>query len=159
MGRPLSLKPRLLAIASRLPAGSRVADIGTDHARLPVYIAQRGLVRSVVAVENRPGPLAAAAATIAAHKQGGRVELRHGSGAELLSPDETDCAVIAGMGGGTIVSIIEGSPWLLGKKLFLQPQTHARSVEALLEQHGVPYERAEATEGRRRYTIIITTPP
>jgi tRNA (adenine22-N1)-methyltransferase len=132
-----------------IPRGHRVADIGADHARLPVYLLERGITETVIATDNSPGPLERAAQTLRKHRLEGRVELRLGDGALTLSPGEIDTAVIAGMGGDSVLEILEASPWLTGKNLIVQPMTKQEKIERL----GF-LEKAEVCEGRRRYIIF-----
>jgi tRNA (adenine22-N1)-methyltransferase len=129
-----------------------VADIGTDHARIPIYLLERGVTQSVIATEVREGPLAAATAALARHGLGGKAELRLGDGASCLSKDEVDCVIIAGMGGDTIAEILRADAWLLEKRLLLQPQTHGERVLAVLPgKSSVSVTRV--WENTRKYTI------
>ncbi|MDR0248217.1 MAG: class I SAM-dependent methyltransferase [Oscillospiraceae bacterium] len=157
MGRPLSLSPRLLAISSRLPKGLRVADIGTDHARLPVYLLQQGIAAAVIATDVGEGPLKAARVTLKKHGLEDVVQLRLCRGALGLSPQEFDAAVVAGIGGDTIIGILQDSPWLLRKPLFIQPQTKVARAEAWLREQGARVEAAAVYEGRRKYVILSVT--
>lgn len=158
MGRPIQLRPRLMALASRVPPGSRVADIGTDHARVPVYLLQRGITERVIATDIRQGPLDAAKDAL--QRRGLRADLRLCDGAAGLRPDEVDCVVIAGMGGDTVAAILRASPWLAGKHLLLQPQTHPERVLEVLAAWGKTPEQAEVWEGSgtsapyRRYILF-----
>lgn len=157
MGRPIQLTPRLLALALRVPAGCRVADIGTDHARLPIYLLQRGIAERVIATDVREGPLQMAAEALEKRGLSESVELRLGCGAGCLSTNEVDCVVIAGMGGDTIAEILRKDPWLGQKHLLLQPQTHSeRVLEVLAEWRRTP-EKLEIWEKTRRY-IVFNTP-
>ena len=153
--RPIQLKPRLAAIAALIPSAARVADIGTDHARIPIYLLQQGRCETVIATDIREGPLTMAAASLIKHRLEDKVALRLGPGATPLKPEEIDCAVVAGMGGDTIVEILEESPWLLEKTLILQPQTHPERVIGYLEGHGKTPVRSMASEERRDYTILF----
>lgn len=160
MGRPLCLRPRLMVVASCIPEGHRVADIGTDHARLPVYLLERGLAERAIATDVREGPLERAARTIAAHRLTGKVELRLCDGLAGLCPDEADSVVIAGMGGDTIIEILRDVEWVRGKNLIMQPMTHPARLEAYLMASGYREpRRLEAHEGRRTYIIFNVLPP
>lgn len=151
--RPLSLAPRLLAVASFVRPSDRVLDIGADHARLPVYLTERGLCASVAASDCAEGPLARAARTVRAHRLEDRIPLLLRDGGEGLSPDEFDTVTITGMGGDTILSIIAQSPWLLTKRLILQPQTRVKTFTELLGR--TPARQVTVLEGRRQYTIFL----
>ena len=156
MGRPLGLTPRLLAVAGLIPPGARVADIGTDHARLPVYLLQRGIASSVIGTDIAEGPIANARRTIATHRLESKITLRLCDGAEGVDPDEVDAVVIAGMGGETIRDIVLKSPWLRQKRLIVQPQTRQLLLPRWLEAEGYALkDQLEACEGRRLYRIYL----
>ena len=141
-----------MALCSLIPRGHRVADVGTDHARLPAYLVQRGITTRVIATDIRPGPLARADRTICTHSLGNNIELRLGDGLTCVSPDEVDSIVIAGMGADTIIAILEASPWSRQKNLILQPMTHK---ERLLEfMGGAEPVIVFAKEGRREYCVM-----
>jgi tRNA (adenine22-N1)-methyltransferase len=151
--RPLQLSPRLLTVASFIRPGDRVLDIGCDHARLPVYLTERGLCAAVTAADISEGPLARASKTIRKHRLEGKIALVLCSGAEGLDSEDYDTVVISGMGGDTIIDILQNSRWLMTKRLILQPQTR---VDRFAEMAGLPYaHKAEAIEGRRRYFIFV----
>ena len=109
--KPGDLKPgearpgaRLLALARRVPAGSTVADIGTDHGLLPAYLERNGLALRVIGTDSSPGSLASAARTRI--RSGCSFELRPGYGLEPLEPDEASVLVLAGLGGQTIAEVL-----------------------------------------------------
>lgn len=153
-GRPIQLKPRLMALALRVPPGSCVADIGTDHARVPLYLLQQGITDRVIATDVREGPLKMAAAALSRHGLLEKAVLRLGKGADCLEPDEANCVIIAGMGGDTIADILIRSPWLREKRLLLQPQTHSERVLSVLEEWGKVPNTLEVREKGRTYIVI-----
>ncbi len=103
------MSERLRRLAAQIPRGSAVADIGTDHGRLPVRAVVDRDARRVVAVDLRAAPLAAARRTLAtaAPEVAARIELRQGDGLAPIGIDEVDAIVIAGMGAASIVAILE----------------------------------------------------
>ncbi len=130
------LSVRLSAIASYIPAGSRVADIGTDHGLLPVYLMQTGSAAHVIGTDLRADPLAKARRAV---KEAGleyKIELRLGSGLSVIAPGEADCIVMAGMGGETIANLLAAAPWCreTGCLLLLQPMTKAEQLRRTLAQ-------------------------
>ena len=151
--RPLQLTPRLLAAASFIRPGDRVLDIGTDHARLPVFLMEHGLCGSATAADLSEGPLARAVRTVRAHRLEGRITLLLRDGAEGFSPEEFDTVTITGMGADTILSIISKSPWLLEKRLILQPQTRVDGFAEMIGRE--PLEHKIVNEKHRKYHIYL----
>lgn len=154
--RPLKLSPRLMAVVGFIHPGSRVADIGTDHARLPVYLIEHSIASRVIALDISPGPLEQAQKTLLKHKLNGIIELRLSNGAFALEQTEADTVVIAGMGGESILSIVDNAPWLKEKQLIIQPQTKAKLlVESLTEFGYALTDMREVCEGRRKYNVFL----
>jgi tRNA (adenine22-N1)-methyltransferase len=101
------LPPRLQAIANMVISCSVVYDIGTDHAWLPIFLLQRERCQMAVASDVRPGPLKRAAEHV---KQAGlenRIDTRLSDGFEHLEPTDQDTVILAGLGGKTIMDILE----------------------------------------------------
>ncbi len=136
------LDKRLSMVASLVRQGSRVADIGTDHAYLPVYLVESGVCPTAIAADIGAGPLEAARHTVMAAGLAGVISLRLGDGLAPLAADEVDDIVIAGMGGETIVSILDAAPWVQHKRyrLVLQPMTRAEDLRRWLLHHGFSVE-------------------
>jgi tRNA (adenine22-N1)-methyltransferase len=146
-----------MALASRVTPGSRVADIGTDHARLPIFLLQQEIAERVIATDIREGPLHAAEDALRRRGLRDRADLRLCDGASGVWPDEADCFIIAGMGGDTIAGILRASPWLADKHLLIQPQTHGERVLEVLEAWGKTPEQAVIWENGRRYIYFEVT--
>lgn len=153
------LSKRLTAIARRLTPGSVLADIGSDHALLPIYAVSEGICKRAIAGELNEGPFRTAQANVVAAGLGGRIDVRKGDGLTVIAPDEADHVVIAGMGGATMTAILEtGRDRLAGTdKLLLQPNVGAPLVrrwlldngwllqdECVVEEDGLHYEILEA---------------
>ncbi len=147
--RPLfSLGNRLALCASLVRRGTALADVGTDHAYLPVWLAKQGLVRSAVAADLRPGPLGRARANIERYGVSSVVSARLSDGLEQIEPCEAEDIVIAGMGGLMMVHILEQAPWLRepDRRLILQPMTKAEELRAYLAREGYSVLREQAVE-------------
>ncbi|WP_105956095.1 tRNA (adenine(22)-N(1))-methyltransferase [Apilactobacillus quenuiae] len=154
------LSQRLKAVANYVPNNSRVADIGSDHAYLPVYLLKKGLIKYAIASEVAKGPLQNAKNEILKENLADKTDTRLANG--LLSigkEDEIDCVVIAGMGGILIRDILEnGQNHLSGKEiLVLQPNVgedilrnwlmnnnYVIKNEQILREDGHNYEIIEA---------------
>ena len=105
-----SLDGRLSVCASLVRNGARLADVGTDHAYLPIWLAKNGKIISAVASDNRKKPLAAGMENIERYGCSEIVSTRLCAGLDDISPDEADDIVIAGMGGEMIAGILENAP-------------------------------------------------
>lgn len=103
----MELSPRLKKIADLIPRGSVVADIGTDHAYIPVYCFQNGISERAIAMDVNEGPLSRAEANLEKYGFADKAELRLSDGLQKLSPGEADVIVIAGMGGLLIMDILK----------------------------------------------------
>ena len=102
-----NLSTRLSKVASYISKGSFVADVGSDHGALPIYLTNEGIVPFTQAIENKEGPflrLSKAVEEEALYPE--RISLSLSSGLEALDP-RVDTVVIAGMGGRLISSILE----------------------------------------------------
>lgn len=130
----IRLKPRLQSAADMVRYGSRVADIGTDHAYLPTVLILSGKIPSAVAADLRKGPLENALETVRSNHIEDRVQLRLSDGLKCVSPDDADDIVIAGMGGILISEILTAAEWVKNEKykLILQPQSHDEDVRRYL---------------------------
>ena len=154
----LTLTPRLALAASMVRPGVRLADIGTDHAYLPVWLLLQGKIFSAVAADIREGPLQSAAATVGKYGLAGKIKLMLSDGLQNISEEECDDIVIAGMGGEMITSIMERTEWLKngGKRLILQPMTMQEILRCYLFSYGFSIlEERAVCEGFRPYTVIL----
>ncbi len=145
---------RLKAIAEFVPRGSRVADIGTDHAQLAIELIKSGRASKVIAADKNAGPLDAARKNILAAGLDDRIETRLGDGLSVLrAEDEIDAVCIAGLGGALMVEILSAGILSSIEYLILQPMNAVERVrmwaalngwlvidEDLAEVGGIVYE-------------------
>lgn len=153
----MRLGERLSAIAALVPTGASMADIGTDHAYLPINLIQKGIISRAVAGEVNSGPYQSAQDAIAAVGLQPKISLRLGNGLAVLSPGEVDVVVIAGMGGATIISILTAQPVVAQslKRLILQPMIAAAAVRRWLTEHNWHIvDEALVREEGKLYEII-----
>ena len=120
----IALQPRLRLLAEMTPSGGRLADIGTDHGYLPVWLLQEGRIPSAIASDVGAEPLEHARRTAEEYETQG-LDFRLCDGLSGIEPEETDTVVIAGMGGETIRDILRAAPWAADghHTLLLQPMT------------------------------------
>lgn len=166
-----------MEIARFVPEGGRVADIGSDHALLPVYLVQQGRAVRAVAGEIREGPLKVAQRQVQKSGLAHCIAVRLGDGLEVIAPGEVDTVVIAGMGGAAIAGILErGRDRLAGvSRLVLQPNIGSDTVrrwlfeqdwlleaETIVRDDGFFYEillaRRAVTEGDRAANTALYAP-
>lgn len=154
----MELTPRLRAIADQVPKGAKLADIGTDHGYLPVWLVLNGVVDSAIAADLRKGPLERAKQTAARYGVEGKLRFRLCDGLAGIAPEEADVIAIAGMGGDTIAAILAAAPWTREKTLLLQPMTAQPELRRWLSAHGyaIQSERA-AREGQRLYCVLAAS--
>ncbi len=157
MRRDLNLEPRLMAVAGFVPAGRVVADIGADHAYLGIWLVLRGRVPKVVATEASAGPAQRALKNIRRYGVEDRVEVRVGSGLGVLCPGEAEVLVMAGMGGQTMISILESGGRVLeaSKRLVLQPMTGAGKLRKWLVSKGFRFLDEVLVEEKGRFYEVI----
>ena len=144
--KPLELTPRLQLLADWVRSGARLADVGTDHAYLPVWLRLHGRVVYAIACDLRKGPLKRAGETYGVD----RICCRQGDGLASVTPEEADTIVIAGIGGENIAAILAKAPWTADgtHTLLLQPQTRAEVLRAFLADHGYAIRREALVEDR-----------
>ena len=107
----MELSPRLQAIARQVPQGARLADVGTDHGYLPVWLLLNGRIGYAIAADLRKGPLDRAKGTARRFGQTDGISFRLCDGLTGIHEEEVDTVAIAGMGGETIAAILEAASW------------------------------------------------
>lgn len=154
----MALSRRLLLIASLVSKGARVCDVGTDHARLPIYLIEEKIAKRVIATDIRPLPLENAKKNIAASGVKG-IELRLCDGLSAVKKSETDTVIIAGMGGEVISGIISRAE-LLSKQpyplLILQPTTSPEFLRRYLYDNGFKIKSETALKENGKLYSVMT---
>ena len=142
MAKQLELTPRLRTIADWVPQGAKLADVGTDHAYLPVWLSIHGRVSCAIASDLRKGPLERARLTGSTYGAE-KIDYRLCNGLADIRPEEADTIVIAGMGGENIASILAAAPWTADgvHTLLLSPHTRAEELRLFLMDHGYAIRR------------------
>ncbi len=155
----ITLTPRLQAVADYVPSQCRFADVGTDHAYLPVWLIGHGVIDSAVASDLRQGPLDHARATAGLYGFEDRFDFRLSDGLAAYVPHEIDCIAIAGMGGEAIRSILSAAPWTMEHtRLILQPQTNIPELRQWLTESGYRIEEERIIrEENRWYTVLLVS--
>ncbi len=157
------LSERLEVIAGFIKTGDRVADIGTDHGYIPMYLRQSGISEYVVAGDVNPGPLEKMEENLKRHfgdcREG--IMMRLGAGLSVIDVGEVDTVVIAGMGGLLIRKILEEDidKALTLKRLILQPRNAPDRLREWLLKNGFRITGEKlARESRFVWEIICAEP-
>lgn len=152
----IPLSTRLLACAGFVKQGDRVADVGCDHGYLSIHLLTQGIARSCIASDVAEGPLQSALRN--AHKYGvsENVEFYLSDGVRNI-PRDFDTLVCAGMGGDTMIHILESAPWLRNDKyrLILQCQSKRPELRKWLYANGFAIRRETlAQDGKFYYPVM-----
>ncbi len=144
----MQISERLQAVAELVSPGSRLADVGTDHGYVPIFLVRKGRIPSAVAMDINRGPLERARLHIRQYGLEGCIETRLSDGLAKLLPGEADSILIAGMGGMLTVRILESGREVLqaAKELILQPQSDIREVRLFLKKNGYRIEAENMVE-------------
>lgn len=134
----IKINDRLLTAVSFVREDKRLADIGTDHAYLPIFLFERGKIAGAVAADINRGPLDKARENIQKYGFEDNIKTVLCDGLSKIEPNEVDDIAIFGMGGELIVKIIEEAPWVKDekKRLILQPMTHPEKLREYLSASG-----------------------
>lgn len=151
------LSKRLLTIASFVQQGSRIADIGTDHGYLPIYLMEQGIAVSGLAMDIRKGPLDRAKEHIREAGLEEKIETRLSNGLEKLNPGEADTVIIAGMGGPLILDILRAGTHVFSEinEFVLSPQSDWRGFRLGMKELGLIICREEMVFEDGKYYLIV----
>ena len=124
--------------AQMVRKGSRLADIGSDHAYLPIALCTENKIEYAQASDINEGPVAAAVANIRKNGLGDRIMAVRADGLDKTLDFAPDCITVLGMGGELIVSILDKAPWVKNENitLVLQPMTHPEILAKYLAEQG-----------------------
>ena len=148
---------RLALCASFVRDKVKVADIGTDHAHLPVWLCLTGKAVSAVAADINPEPLSRGELTIKKYGAEKLVKTRLSDGLKNIKEDEADDIIIAGMGGELIAKIMDNCPFSKNpeKRFILQPMTKCSELIKYLCENGFEILRQDTCkEGKKLYTVM-----
>ena len=154
----MKLTDRLLKIASLVDNGKRIADIGTDHGYIPVYLLNQNKIQYAILGDVNKGPLENARKEVTRNKLQDKVDLRLGSGIEVLKENEVDEIIIAGMGGMLINNLLKANEKVAHttEKLILQPMQAPEELRMFLYQNGYKIlDEHLVREEHRLYEIIV----
>ena len=153
----MKLDNRLMAIANLVRKDKVFADIGTDHAYLPVYLVEKDIIKKGIAADLRIGPLENARDAVVSYGYSEQIELRLSDGLDNFKENEAQEIAVAGMGGLLISEFINRTIWLKNENihLILQPMTHVEELRKTLFDNGFIIDNeVVAKDGDKLYIIL-----
>lgn len=131
------IRPRLAMTAALVPPGSVAADIGSDHAQLPIYLVRQGICPRAIAADIGEGPLRNGREAVRAAGLEDKIELRLSDGFSRFAADDAGCWILAGMGGTLMARLLDAAPWLRrpGTVIAAQPMRRAHELRQWLTVH------------------------
>ena len=152
----IPVSPRLQACCNFVHSGDRVADIGCDHGYLGIYLLKNGIAQSVIASDIREGPLQSAVHNSEKFGVRDKMTFYLSDGARNI-PRDFDTLVCAGMGGDTMVSILDAASWLKSPqyRLVLQCQSKNAILRRYLSDNGWKILQEKIIpDGKFLYTVM-----
>ncbi|MBU1020123.1 MAG: class I SAM-dependent methyltransferase [Firmicutes bacterium] len=134
---------------------NKLADIGTDHAMLPINAVLEGYVANALAIDNKEGPFVIAHSSVAKNNLSDKIKVVLSDGLEKID-DDVDVVVISGMGGVLISGILSAHPTRNVKRFVLQPNNEAHIVRKTISEIGFKIvDELIVHEGNKFYEIIV----
>lgn len=153
----MKLSKRMGTVANMVEKCDSMADIGTDHGYVPIYLVKNNIVKKAFACDVNKGPLKKAKENIENNNCTESIETRLGSGFSVIKPFEIDTAVIAGMGGMLIIDILKEAKETVDslKQLVLQPQLDIDKVRRYIHSIGFKIDDEEMLIDEGKYYTVI----
>ena len=153
---PIKISKRLSAAADFARKGSFIADVGTDHAYLPIYLCEAGMIRGAVASDVNVGPMKRAESHVTAYALETKITVCLADGLDGLEKYSPEDIFMLGMGGELIVALLSRAEWLKSRdiRLILQPMTHPEAVRSYLLDSGFTIIDETLVRDDKIYQII-----
>lgn len=154
----MKLSKRLQCISDKVPICNCTADIGTDHALVPIYLIKNKICKYAIASDIKEGPLEIAKANIYKNNLDQYIKTRISDGLKGYTPNEVNTVIIAGMGGELIREILKGSANVCNTvdAFILQPMTAHEELREWLYHNGfIIDDEVLAKEDNKLYTIMV----
>lgn len=157
----LHLSPRLEAVLDLLKPCALLADVGTDHGRVPIAAVTRGIAHRAFATDLRTEPLALARRHVEEAGVAAQVTLLHGDGLRALGDAPVDAVVLAGMSGALMARLCAEAPTVLARvrQLVTQPNIGADVLRAWARANGLWLMDERMLEHRGRYFVLCAFAP
>jgi tRNA (adenine22-N1)-methyltransferase len=147
-----------LAKCAEFVHGEKLVDIGSDHAKLPVWLAVNGRIKSAIAADITEFSVMRSLAIIRRFDVANVVDARISDGFANITENEANDIVIAGLGGKTIIKILDECKWrsLFQKRLILQPMKDSTALQFFLVKKGCKIiEQCLIIERSKKYTVML----
>ena len=157
----MKLTPRLQKIAAEIKPGETMADIGTDHGFLPLFLWEQGISPQVIMADISKGSLDKAAENCRLLAPDTDFDLRLGSGLAVLAPGEVDTVVMAGIGGNLICELLGKDlqkSWSFPKYI-LQPRRHIGRLRFWLYDNGFSITNEQLVREGKFICEVLTVIP
>ncbi|MDD4369513.1 MAG: class I SAM-dependent methyltransferase [Anaerostipes sp.] len=153
----MELSKRLYAIASFVSRGNTLADIGTDHGYIPIYLVKHEICPKAFAMDVNQGPLDKAITNVRAEGLEQQIMCIKSNGLEYLPENQVDTIVIAGMGGDLMEQILVLGEGKLKdiQELVLSPQSHPEKVRQFLHNHGFMIQAESMLKEDGKFYLIL----
>jgi len=153
----VKLSKRLLTVANMVTKGNVVADIGTDHGYLPIYLVQNNISENVIAMDVNKGPLNKASINIRQLHLEDKIDIRLSDGLDSLEKDEANTVTVCGMGGKLIAKILESGRNKISpdSELILSPQSEIQQFREYLLKNGYRIVKEDMLLEDGKFYIII----
>lgn len=153
----MQLSKRLSAVADMVTTGNRVVDVGTDHGYIPIHLVAQKKIPSALAMDINKGPLERAKGHIKEYGYESYIQTRQSDGVKSVQDNEGDTLIVAGMGGGLVIKILdEGSEVLKSfQEFILQPQSEIYQVRQYLQEHNYCILDEKFLEEDGKYYTIL----
>lgn len=153
----MEISNRLKCVSSMIDKCNSIADIGTDHGYLPIYLIENGVCKTAIASDIKKGPLNKAKINIKKYNMEEKIQCRLGAGLNTIKESEVDCAVISGMGGNLISDIIDNDLEVFKslKYTVLQPVQNPEVLRKYLYGKGFNIIDEELCIDENKYYEII----
>lgn len=149
------ISKRLSSVAALVHQDAAIADIGTDHGYIPVYLVKKGIVKSAIASDINIGPLNSCKLLVEDEGLSDKIDVRLSDGLEKIEAHECDTVIIAGMGGELIADILDKCKYINEKHLILQPMTHPEIVRKYLYDNGFVIDNdIIVNDGNHNYSVF-----
>ena len=152
----IPISPRLLSCCNFISPGDRVADVGCDHGYLGIWLLTQGIAKFIIAADVREDPLKSAMRNANKFGTADKMSFHLSDGVQNI-PRDFDVLVCAGMGGDTMISILEAAPWLRSRqyRLVLQCQSKTPMLRTYLSEAGWRItEESVLRDGKFLYTVM-----